>query len=79
MSVAPLAKRSLRILALPLISASKTPETVHLMYYHFATSPPRANKGKTWAQWAPDKAAGLWADFGKAEEGTWKVLCTFTF
>ena len=80
MSIAPVAKRSMRILALPLVAASKTPETTpstHLTYYHFATPPPRVDKGKTWTQWTTDKAAGLWAGFGKAPEGTWKVLPEF--
>ena len=81
MSVTPLAKRSMRILALPLVSPSKTPaaaSSVHLTYYHFSTPPPRIDKGRTWTTWVSDKAAGVWADFGKAPEGTWKVLVKFT-
>lgn len=82
MSVAPVAKRSMRILALPLVAASKHSRTdgvasTHLTYYHFATPPPREDKGQSWAQWASDKAAGLWGGFGKAPEGTWKVLLNF--
>jgi hypothetical protein len=70
------AKKSLRILALPLVSASKTPGVAlsgHLTYYHFATPPPHPEKKKNWVNWATDKASGLWEGFGKAKEGSWQV------
>ena len=75
MSVTHATKKSLRILALPLVSVSKTPGTSssHLTYYHFTTPPPHPERTKTWTNWATDKAADLWAGFGKAKEGTWKV------
>ncbi|KAI0087061.1 mitochondrial K+-H+ exchange-related-domain-containing protein [Irpex rosettiformis] len=74
MSVTNVTKRSLRILALPLVSASKTPGTSsgHLTYYHFTTPPPHPEKTKTWSHWATTKAADIWAGFGKAPEGGWK-------
>ena len=75
MSVTNVTKRSLRILALPLVSASKTPgaSSGHLTYYHFATPPPHPERTKTWTYWVTNKAAGIWAGFGKAKEGSWKV------
>ena len=44
----------------------------HLTYYHFVT-PPREKKGTDWVSWTTRKAAELWAGFGKAPEGHWKV------
>jgi len=43
-------------------------------YYHFLTPPPPSSKsGKTrWATWVTTKASRLWANFGKAKEGSWK-------
>ncbi|GJE88527.1 mitochondrial K -H exchange-related-domain-containing protein [Phanerochaete sordida] len=76
MSAVPqLAKRSLRIVALPLVTASHTPESSssgHLTYYHFATRPRKQDGKPGWAEWATHKAADLWAGFGKAPEGHWK-------
>ncbi|EKM51624.1 uncharacterized protein PHACADRAFT_127350 [Phanerochaete carnosa HHB-10118-sp] len=69
------AKQSLRIVALPLVTASRTPErssSGHLTYYHFATPPPKQNGKRSWVQWATHKAADIWAGFGKAPEGHWK-------
>ncbi|KAJ3524212.1 hypothetical protein NM688_g8600 [Phlebia brevispora] len=74
MSVLPAAKRSLRIIALPLTAASRTLDAYgssHLTYYHFIT-PPREKKGTDWVQWISTKSAKLWAGFGKAPEGHWK-------
>lgn len=75
MSVTNATKKSLRILALPLAPASKRPGTSlgPLTYYHFTTPPPHPEKTKTWTNWATDKAADIWAGFGKAKEGGWKV------
>ncbi|KIP09703.1 hypothetical protein PHLGIDRAFT_67051 [Phlebiopsis gigantea 11061_1 CR5-6] len=77
MSVVPsLAKRTLRIVALPLVSASKTPAASssagQLTYYHFFTPPPKDEHKKDWVKWATNKAGDLWAGFGKAPEGHWK-------
>lgn len=47
MSVLPATRRSLRIIALPLTSASRTPDTHvggHLTYYHFMTPPARKER-----------------------------------
>lgn len=30
-----------------------------------------------WADWVTGKAAGMWAQFGKAPESTWKVCAYF--
>lgn len=76
MSVIPAAKRSIRILALPLASAAKTPEASSpglLTYYHFLTPPPPEDKGRNWTKWAAQKATSLWAGFGKAKDGSWQV------
>jgi len=76
-------KRSLRIFALPLSKQSVTNITgtgkgraVLNTYYHFVTtSPSEADQGKqSLISKATDKATGIWADWGKAEPGTWKVL-----
>ena len=75
-SVPQLAKRSIRIVALPLVTASKTPEpssSGHLTYYHFATPRPKQDGKRDWIQWATHKASNIWAGFGKAPEGHWKV------
>ncbi|KAI0693232.1 mitochondrial K+-H+ exchange-related-domain-containing protein [Cytidiella melzeri] len=76
MSVTNVTKKSMRILALPLVTASKAPGTSSsgpLSYYHFAT-PPVHKEGntKSWPEWATDKASGLWAGLGKAKEGSWQ-------
>jgi hypothetical protein len=75
-----LVKRSLRIVALPLVAASRTPESSssgHLTYYHFATPPPEQDEKRDLAKWATQRAAELWAGFGKAPEGHWKVRAAF--
>ncbi|PSR71977.1 hypothetical protein PHLCEN_2v12187 [Hermanssonia centrifuga] len=80
MSVLPLAKRSMRIIALPLTTASRTPDSAasgHLTYVHFVTPPPKEEEGTNWLKWTTGKAADLWAGFGKAEDGTWKVRTHF--
>ncbi|KAI0784780.1 mitochondrial K+-H+ exchange-related-domain-containing protein [Abortiporus biennis] len=73
MSILRLPKRSMRIIALPLTTASRTGTHDHLTYYHFVTPRPKEEKGKTnWSKWAAQKAAEIWAGFGKADEGHWK-------
>ena len=49
-------------------------------FYHFVTvSPLRADQGYPGLiSRATDRAAGMWADWGKAAPGTWKVG-TLTF
>lgn len=73
MSVVQLGKRSMRIIALPLTTASRSPNHEHLTYYHFVTPPPKQDRGKDWSRWIGVKATEIWAGFGKAPEGTWKV------
>ena len=67
----------MRIIALPLtppakMGNGKTAE--HLTYYHFVT-PPDNLKTTSWSKWVVAKASDLWAGFGKAPEGHWKVSC----
>ena len=78
MPVAQLGKRSMRIIVLPLTTASRSPTHEHLTYYHFVT-PPRDDKGKDWSRWIGVKAAEIWAGFGKAPEGSWKVSSPFSW
>lgn len=69
-------KRSMRIYALPLTSTRTSVSAghkEHLTYYHFVNPPPPEGTRTDWVQWATNKASGLWADFGKAPEGHWKV------
>ncbi|CCM02485.1 uncharacterized protein FIBRA_04585 [Fibroporia radiculosa] len=77
MSFANVAKRSVRIIALPLATPAPrmTPthaHSEHLTYYHFATPPPSAQQQDSWENWVTLKASSLWADLGKAPEGNWK-------
>lgn len=65
---------TMRIIALPLTTARRAPIPGPLTYYHFQTPPPPedAKRGGV-VKWASKKASDLWAGFGKAKEGTWKV------
>ncbi|CAL1712492.1 unnamed protein product [Somion occarium] len=74
MGVPAAAKRSMRIIALPLTRATRAPNGTHthLTYYHFVTPKPKDEKRQGWANWATSKATDLWAGFGKAPEGSWK-------
>lgn len=66
-------KRTFRIVALPLTTASRTPNSdPQLTYYHFATPSPEDATQNSWMNWATRKSSELWAGFGKAKEGTWK-------
>ena len=76
------AQHSLRIFALPLSkqSAAGTTATgkaraVLNTYYHFVTaSPSEVGQGSpSLISRATEKATNMWADWGKAEPGTWKV------
>ncbi|KAI0304441.1 mitochondrial K+-H+ exchange-related-domain-containing protein [Multifurca ochricompacta] len=66
----------MRIIALPLTSSVRSPRLVGspspLVYYHFQVPPKAANKRSGWVDWATGKAAGIWAQFGKASESSWK-------
>lgn len=73
MSLVQLGKRSMRIIALPLTTASTSPKQERLIYYHFVTPPPKDDRGKDWSRWLGVKAAEIWAGFGRAPEGNWKV------
>lgn len=69
------ATRSMRIIALPLATPSKPVHgrpTEHLTYYHFVT-PPDTTHTITWTKRIVAKASDIWAGFGKAPEGNWKV------
>ena len=62
----------MRILALPLTSGASS--TGLHTYYHFQTPPPPSSEAQpSILKTAMGKAASIWADFGKAPEGTWKV------
>ncbi|EIN13022.1 hypothetical protein PUNSTDRAFT_98047 [Punctularia strigosozonata HHB-11173 SS5] len=65
--------RNLRIIALPLTRATRTHGA--LTYYQFVTPVPagEANKSPGLIKWASNKAVGVWAGFGKAPEGNWKL------
>ena len=67
----------MRIIALPLTSSVRGVRHAEgpspLVYYHFQMPPKTENMRSGWADWATDKAASLWAQFGKAPESTWKV------
>lgn len=76
------AQRSLRIFALPLSkqSAANTAGTgkaraVLNTYYHFVTSSPSEveQRNPSLISRATEKATTIWADWGKAKPGTWKV------
>ena len=61
--------RSLRVIALPLTRAPH-----QLTYYHFVNPPSGASKNaNSLVNRAVTKALDVWAGFGKAEEGSWKV------
>jgi len=67
----------MRIIALPLTSAVRGPghtvEPSPLVYYHFQMPPKTETRRGGWVDWATGKAASVWAQFGKAPEGSWKV------
>jgi hypothetical protein len=65
--------RTLRIIALPLTRATRTHGA--LTYYQFVTPPPPPEEAKNpgLIKWGTNKAASVWAGFGKAPEGNWKV------
>ena len=76
------AQHTLRIFALPLSKQSATSITatgkaraVLNTYYHFVTTPPsEVEQGNpSLISRATEKATNMWADWGKAEPGTWKV------
>jgi hypothetical protein len=77
------AKHSLRIFALPLSKQSVASTTIGTgkgravlnTYYHFVTaSSPEVDQGNpSLISRATDKATSIWADWGKAAPGTWKV------
>ena len=82
------AKRSLRIFALPLskqsvdvntntIGIRKGKHALLNTYYHFVTGPhSEVERGNpSLLSRLMDKAANTWADWGKATPGTWKVEC----
>lgn len=62
----------MRIIALPL-TATSSHATGRFTYYHFQMPPPQTVKEKNLVQKAASKASSLWANFGKAEDGSWKV------
>ena len=75
-------QHSLRIFALPLSKQSATgttatgkARTVFNTYYHFVTaSPSEVEQGNpSLISRATEKATNMWADWGKAKPGTWKV------
>ncbi|KZT18247.1 hypothetical protein NEOLEDRAFT_195584 [Neolentinus lepideus HHB14362 ss-1] len=74
------AARSLRIIALPLTRRPISEVDGHpLVYYHFQMSPKEESAAKpTLLNRMTDKAGSIWAGFGKAEEGSWK-LKTFRY
>ena len=77
------AQQSLRIFALPLskqgvagTTGAGKARTVLNTYYHFVTAPPsevEQGKDPSLISRATEKATGIWADWGKAKPGTWKV------
>ncbi|KAI5119200.1 hypothetical protein M0805_004455 [Coniferiporia weirii] len=61
----------MRILALPLTSCA--PSDGQHTYYYFQTPPPADSGGKpSLLKRVTGKATEIWADFGKAPEGSWK-------
>ena len=61
--------RSLRVIALPLTRAPH-----QLTYYHFVNPPSTISKNaNSLVNRTITKALDVWAGFGKAEEGSWKV------
>ena len=80
MSAPRAAVQRMRILALPLTSHASS--SGRHIYYHFQT-PPRAgastNQKPGLVKMATAKAAEMWAGFGKAPEGSWKVSSILFF
>lgn len=81
MSIVPkLARRSLKIVALPLTTTPRTPGASscgHLTYYHFFTPPPENENKRGPVKWVTTKTLDLWAGFGTAPEGSWKVYTSY--
>lgn len=85
MSLVPKAVRSMRIISLPLAKIRAHPDSESasspnslLVYYHFSLTSSNADeKNLTWLNKMlhalTTKAAEMWAGFGKAPEGSWKV------
>jgi hypothetical protein len=77
MSLVPKTRLPMRIIALPLTSSLRGPGHTEkpspLVYYHFQTPPKAENRRRGLVDWATGKAASIWAQFGKAPEGSWKV------
>ncbi|KIJ62596.1 hypothetical protein HYDPIDRAFT_114247 [Hydnomerulius pinastri MD-312] len=89
MSLLPKATRSMRIIALPLAKARNPPDSKlkpnavfntnrMLIYYHFNILTPHGTvDDHSWAKIllkkVSTKAADIWANFGKAPEGSWKL------
>ncbi|GJJ13278.1 hypothetical protein Clacol_007529 [Clathrus columnatus] len=66
----------MRILALPLTTrACRTSgkDILPLTYYHFHTPPPEGNPKVHLLTRLTNRASNLWANFGKADEKSWKV------
>ncbi|KAI0916748.1 hypothetical protein AcW1_007886 [Taiwanofungus camphoratus] len=74
MAFLPTAKRSMRIIALPLAlrTAPTRVHSEHLTYYQFVLPPPSQAKKNSLSLWATTKAADLWAGLGKAPDSSWK-------
>ncbi|KAI0269811.1 mitochondrial K+-H+ exchange-related-domain-containing protein [Gloeopeniophorella convolvens] len=76
MSVVSKTRLPMRIIALPLTSSVRGP--IHtdgpspLVYYHFQMPPKLADQRTSWVDWATGKASGIWAQFGKSPESSWK-------
>ncbi|KAH9002559.1 mitochondrial K+-H+ exchange-related-domain-containing protein [Lactarius hatsudake] len=82
MSIAAKSRLPMRIIALPLTSSVRGTRHAEgpspLVYYHFQMPPKTENVRNGWMDWATGKASGLWAQFGKAPENTWKFK-VFTY
>ncbi|TFY70974.1 hypothetical protein EVG20_g2039 [Dentipellis fragilis] len=77
MSLLPKSRLPMRIIALPLTTVVRDPKHQSdtprpLVYYHFQTPPPPADRKVGWVDWATGKATQAWASFGKAPEMNWK-------
>ena len=67
--------RSLRVIALPLTRAPH-----QFTYYHFVNPPSTISKNaNSLVNRAVVKALDVWAGFGKAQEGSWKVCRLMLF
>ncbi|KIK91595.1 hypothetical protein PAXRUDRAFT_830705 [Paxillus rubicundulus Ve08.2h10] len=85
MAVVQMGRRLMRIIALPLAKAEFPPKphtalntNKLLIYYHFNLVSPCGVEGeRSWAKIfltrLATKAADIWANFGKAPEGSWKL------